>query len=177
MNKILSDTYYTIDVHNYYMEVILGPNVANIHDIRNRTQAQMDISPYNAESPNRTIEIFVKTKWSFDNAKTMILSSIVERIDADFNRNRENLYRAPPILRGSYSSARYIVDQLSPSPQLFFLNIHGKDDNEESFEPIEADGNETCLKVEHKNGGILAPYDGFLYRAKIIDFKQKPDDI
>ena len=107
----------------------------------------------------------------------MILSSIVERIDADFNRNRENLYRAPPILRGSYSSARYIVDQLSPSPQLFFLNIHGKDDNEESFEPIEADGNETCLKVVHKNGGILAPYDGFLYRAKIIDFKQEPDDI
>ena len=177
ISQILSDVYFTLDIHSNLMGAIIGKKSADIGKIRSRTDAQILTSPPN-ESPNRTLEIFGKSKASVENARKMILDVIEKKIDKDFNRDRLNCFRTDQIYRGSHLNAEYISDQLSPSPQLFFIDFHGElNDNEEIYEPIHADDNEVCLNVVHKNGGVLAPFEGFLYRAKVLDLQRESDDI
>ena len=90
--------------------------------------------------------------------------------------NPQRCFRKIHIAEGK-QKARYVKNQLPPNPQLIFIQFKtALLDGEKLFERKLVDKTRKipprCL---NKNGALLAPYEGELYRAKCLSIKRSKD--
>ena len=137
ISKLLSECYYITEIDDYYLGYVIGQGGQTIEGIRRETKA---IINSNRKEYPRTIEI-IGSKASVTTAKNKIFDCIAKKIEQDFNRCNEKLFRTRKVKQGSHRTAKYVLDQLQPTPQLFYIDFTGNlNIEEENYENEYADG-------------------------------------
>ena len=175
ISQLLSECYFITEISDYYMGHIMGKGGKTIDGIRETTKVLINL---NKDEYPRTIEIIGTTKASVTSAKMKIFDCIAEKISKDFNRCNQKRFRPREVKEGSHRAAKYVLDQLKPTPQLFYMDFSGTlNSEEENYENEYADGNGEPLDLVHKMGGVMAPHDGILYRGKVLSFKRVSSEL
>ena len=156
---------------------LIGTKGERIQQIQQSTKAYIHISRIDGYTSKLEIQ---GNPQQFRNAKEAIIGKINERIQKQMNsQNPLRSFNMNFLPEGEYYP-QYLQDQLNPSPQLFFLVFHGQmKKNEERYCARAADLEKKPPPYISKNSGILAPYEGYMYRAKVLsaEISESADDI
>ena len=174
----------TITAHNFTAELmnectgkIVGLKGTNLQRIERITNARIEMTRMNTHSSQ--MEITGNHK-SFKHALIQVIDTIHSHVQDQFKtENSTRCYRSKGIDEGS-SKVDYIVDQLPPSPQTVFLQFKTElNEGEELYVPREMDTSKIPPDYVGRNSAVLAPYKGYLYRAKILSVHgaDRKDDI
>ena len=174
IGKLLSERYFMTEMDDHYLGEVLGKNGINVQRIRSETDALINIK---SSTNTRFLEI-IGTKESVKKAKNEILDLIGEKISQEFDTCKQKLFRKREIELGCHKTAKFVLDQIKPTPQLFYIDFGSTlNIEEENYTNEYASGKGKPLDVVHKMGGVLAPYDGILYRGKVLDYSRENDEL
>ena len=174
--NIMSNHSFKAEVGNSFAGQILGHNGEKIIKFRKETNASFGISNFEGSTQLRTVEI-IGRRPNFMKAKLIFLDEVEELLKHQFAvDNPQRCFRKIHIAEGK-QKARYVKNQLPPNPQLIFIQFKTELlDREKLFEGKLVDKTRKipprCL---NKNGALLAPYEGELYRAKCLSIKRSKD--
>merc|ERR1711954_447557 len=102
---------------------------------------------------------------------------MVKKLKEQMESNASTEFRKEVLSVGYNRRPVYVKDQLDPSPQLFFLNFNSELINgEEIYTPRkESHVNRNPPSIVNKQSAILAPYQGYLYRAEVLAVELSED--
>ena len=171
--KQIMNKSFVAELDDSYTGYIIGKNGNTIKDIRSQSNAHIHIS----KSLPRTIEVTGQQE-CFDKAIVKIMDRIEAKLRDEFKVYREDSsFKLNIIEEGEYSAC-IVKDQIKMSPTSFFLQFNNSHENETLFTPIPLENKflvNKPPKTIHKEGAVLAPYDGYLYRAMCIGIRRSDD--
>ena len=169
-NKILSiirANTFVANLGSSFKSEIIGVGGENVKELQKRSGTHIKFN-------NDQLEVIGKPQL-LKTAKRGIITYIEKKIRCQMkienprrNFRRENVRESSPI---------YVENQLKPSPQLFFLDFKTQlTENETIYSEREAKaGIKNPPNFISKNSAILAPYEGYLYRAKVLSIDKSSD--
>lgn len=175
--KIIEDHCFEAQISDKQAGLIIGPGGETLKGIWNSTKAHVHLSNPNIEN-RRKITLLGRSD-QFSKAKMEILDKLEAQYRIDFEvENPKKCFRTS-VINGGEQKAFYVSDQLPPNPDIFFLQFHSKLANsEENYEPRKINHVEKVPpSALGKNCGILAPFEHFLYRAKVLAIQRSDENI
>ena len=180
----------TATAHNFIAEVmndcsgrILGVDGSNLARIQRETQAKIQVTRVDtlfSPQVRYSIEI-IGNRVTFKQGLIQIMDNIEAHIQMQYaTENPTKCYRNKTIEKGNNNNVIYVKGQLPPSPQTVFLDFKTElNEGERFFVPTEEDNQRTPPDYVGKNSAVLAPYLGFMYRAKVLGVfrADRKDDI
>ena len=150
---------------------LLGKNLEILRSIQMHSGAHVSIDKTVYSSHRRKLRVFGRTD-SFNAAKKQIFEILSKKIKEELQNDvPNNCFRDVMIEKGDHM-VKFVTDQLSPNPSSIFLQFDCKlTSAEEQYNPKKSDDNKFPPATLSKNCGILAPYNGFLYRAKVLGMR------
>ena len=141
-------------------------------DIREETGANIQIRNRNLEAGTRELEISGRTD-SFKLAREKILDVIEVKVRENFKHKSNVRFRKRRISEGQ-QDVSFVKDQLPSNPLLFFLHFSDLENTEE-FNPVESDSTNILPTNISEGSAVLAPYQNFLYRSKVVGIRRSSD--
>lgn len=132
---------------------ILGVHGSNLAYIQKETRAKIQVTQLdNHFSPEIIYSIvIIGNRTTFKQGLIQIMDNIENQIKLQYKTgNPTKCYRNKTIEKG-YDNVSYVKGQLPPNPQTVFLDNH-----------------RTPPDYVVKNSAVLAPYQGYLFQAKVL---------
>ena len=171
--ELLANNYFEVHLNRTMEGYIIGVSGENIRQIQNQSGAYVRVT---GAPSNRKLIIIGKPE-EFKKAKELTMSTMVKKLKEQMESNASTEFRKEVLSVGYNRRPVYVKDQLDPSPQLFFLNFNSELINgEEIYTPRkESHVNRNPPSIVNKQSAILAPYQGYLYRAEVLAVELSED--
>lgn len=167
---------FVVELGDSFVGQIIGTNGDKLSQLTRTTKAHISISKKETNKDSRKLEIIGNTR-AFKLAKVRVLDEIERKIQSQIrNENPRRCFRNHILSKGVHEP-EYVIGQLPPNPQLFFLQFEAKlIEGEKMYVEGKADlGLKNPPMFVGKNSAVLAPFNGYLFRAKVLAVRRSED--